>query len=115
MAITRTNRGYSIPKPVINQAHMAGLVDNDWKLTDLLEAIKMATPITHKKGNRRFEEFIFNIRGIEVLGVSRAKCPDCMDTKLIEVFNECYHCNGKGCRKCSKGLIRTHIRCQFCK
>lgn len=42
-------------------------------------------------------------------------CEVCQDKKRVIVYNECEHCEGKGCSKCqNKGDIKSYINCQSC-
>lgn len=89
--------------------------------------VKSSAPFTHKRGNRRFEDFIFDVdvmpdrtrlvRGVFAL-VKEAKvtkCAHCNDMHWVRVYDECENCAGEGCARCDwEGTIPRKIPCQDC-
>lgn len=91
--------------------------------------IMHSTRITHSRGNRRFQNYLFMVEGPWVLDLFRldektlqvegeldlaVNCNHCRDTKRVPVFDECQKCFGVGCDKCDEGLVMTSVPCPMC-
>lgn len=81
---------------------------------------------------RVFEDYLFSVLNGVVCHIVKKKvkqfstptfikCLDCRDTKKVEVFEDCMHCDGTGkiqginCEHCfGKGGINKTIPCQTC-
>lgn len=87
----------------------------------LLKMVTASAKVTHPCGNRRYKDYVFNVYGNEVRGVSRFQtgiakhkesCAICGDVGKLIVYDECPHCYGEKCAKCNQeGTIRKEVRC----
>lgn len=88
----------------------------------LLEMVRLSVRVTHVNGNRRYEDFVFNVVGGEIIDVSKIEqttpvvkdCETCGGDSMLPVFDECSACEGQGCPLCDEGLVRAWIPCPIC-
>ncbi len=77
-----------VSKDILKQAALYGLKTDTYKT--LIEMVKFSAPFTHHRGNRRYENFVFDVRDNElkeiylmtgkddpVYNSRKALCPDC--------------------------------------
>lgn len=91
----------------------------------ILFMLRRAAIVTHPKGNRRFEDYIFRVDGMQVqslgsmsgsLYIGDPLCTLCGGVGRTTVYQECEHCEGDGCVDCSReGAAMSFIKCQSCK
>lgn len=102
--------------------------------------VRHSARVTHLKGNRRYEQYLFMVTGDTVsymatledaakgpsvaaslvvqdlaLGRPARGCAECEGGR-IPAFDVCERCDGaqQGCEHCDKGLIKTTIPCPRC-
>jgi len=109
-----------ISKKALQQAYNYGLSEVGCK-EKLLSMFVNAAPVTHPKGNRRFNEWILHEQKGVVISVHLIQCQQCEDKLLVMVFDDCGKCNGTGrflssqCRVChGQGELKNFIRCPAC-
>ncbi len=115
------NREFFFPLDIVTAAAKLGIAQD--KLADM---IRRSTRITHPNGNRRFENYLFNVEGDRVTAFgtldepavqSIAKdmlCPRC-DQGLMPTLIPCPICGGRGCEGCDRqGKIRVFDECAYC-
>ena len=107
----------SISSKAIGDALALGLCDDDSGCDEIVSAlVSSSAPVTHPKGNRRYDDWIFKLVDGEVLSVSMIMCHECNDKKWVTVSEECPHCEGAGCRSCRlEGTRPRRIPCQTCR
>lgn len=92
----------------------------------LIEMVSESAPCTHARGNRRYHDFIFNVKKGQVTGIAprtatgppKSNCRECGGTRKATVFDPCPMCMGKdeGCKYCDfKGGKQIEIPCQYCR
>ena len=115
-------RRFLIPLSLVIKVKNKGV-----SLERLQEMVRLSTRCTHPNGNRRYEDFIFTVKGNQVLSVlvegdlvevddlsQYYDCVSCRDTGKVGVFNPCDYCDGTGCERCDMGLNRASIPCPTC-
>lgn len=106
---------YSLSQRAFRSGLQLGVFDDNG-VREVNRIIKRTTPVTHQRGNKRFNDLILKVEGEVVTDIYMVKCRYCMDTKRVSVANECDKCAGRGCNKCrQEGYIRGYIPCQDCK
>ena len=114
-------RSFLIPFDLVIKVRERGV-----NLEQLQDMVRLSARCTHPEGNRRFEDYIFNVQGNRVtsitIGVERYEttvqlfdCKQCRDTGKVQVFNPCERCEGGGCNFCDRGLVRASIPCPQCE
>ena len=105
-----------IPKSTAKKAVMEGLSEPEEVISRIREFVKYSARITHPKGNRRYEEWVFKVtKNGRVDDVHLIKCELCEDHGRIAVYDICEYCDGDGCGKCNNtGERKSSIPCQEC-
>jgi len=75
-------------------------------IKDLSRMLDFAAPVSHDCGNRRYENFIFDLDGFYVDSVSSINAISCtsipgyvnLGEGIVQI--ECPHCQGYGCTVC---------------
>lgn len=100
----------------VEQAIRLGLSDSQRETQLLLNRmLEDSAPVTHPRGNRRYENWLFNVQGKLVISVHKIFCTQCDDRKRITVYDTCESCGGKKCKQCHwKGEARSSIPCMNC-
>ena len=113
-------RGFRLPLSVIQKAYGMGV-----RLEQLQEMVVLSARCTHKLGNRRYHDYVFQVQGEKVLDLAKLgdedtedevlfDCLNCKDERKVVVFDPCDNCDGAGCRLCDDGLIQNFIDCPLC-
>ena len=115
-------RRFLIPLSLVLKVKSKGV-----SLERLQEMVRLSARCTHPDGNRRYDNFVFTVKGNQVLSVrvegdmvevdnpdQYYDCVVCRDTGRVGVFNPCEHCDGTGCERCDLGLVRASIPCPTC-
>ena len=107
-----------VTEEVVQKAFALGLdpAEHEYGLYgQLLDMVNSAAPITHPKGTRRYNEWIFSVKGDVVIGVHLIRCSVCDDRRRVQVFDECPLCHGSGCDACKgRGKTLGFVPCQSC-
>ena len=61
----------------------------------LREFVKSSAPVTHPSGNKRYNNYIFRVKGNKVLGVSLLERTSTRSANVVN-SNLCTFCNGRG-------------------
>lgn len=92
-------------------------------LKKLHDMLRLSAPVTHPLGNRRYKDFVFDLRNKKLcvriskykIGVEAAPshkyCGNCDEGKII-VWEEHEDCHGEGCPQCDQGQVRKVRKCQ---
>ena len=75
----------------------------------------LSTPIGHRLGNRRYNEWILKVVDNTLMNLHLIACDHCNDTGNMTVYDVCDHCFGKGCDHCVKGQVKSVINCINCE
>lgn len=80
---------------------------------DVIDMVARAAKITHVKGNKRYEDYVFKMDGKRIEAIS-AYTPDevpvgdapCTGSeKGTILYDDCPECDGTGCGRCDDGLV----------
>lgn len=137
MSIDTKERQFFFPLTIIQAAEREGI-----SVSTLNDMVRHSTRITHPKGNRRYNGWLFTVEGNDVIGFGKIqdmaepetveekkahepvssvdeelafRCSVCEDRKRVVVFNPCSRCNGEGCKYCDRGLVQGSIVCVACQ
>ncbi len=115
-----------IPAAVLNQAAKLGVdpyPDDDSPVVapsksirgQILTMVRGSAPITHPKGNRRYDEWVFRVDDNAVMNIHLIQCETCDDKKRITQIDICGYCEGEGCSVCGNQPEReVLIPCPAC-
>lgn len=72
----------------------------------VIDMVRQSAKCTHVHGNRRYEDFVFNMDGRVVMGIALFNAP----ARSHTLYDDCPSCLGRGCNKCDDGqvVIGTH-------
>ena len=124
-------RRYDISNTVLDQGKELGLTEP--VLDTVKHMLVNSARVTHKLGNRRYENYLFNIvnhvvcslvafeEAPEVEPEGLYACSFCKDTRRVNVYESCVSCDGTGqkagtkCKNCNAGEVLKSIPCQDCQ
>lgn len=124
-------RTYDISNTVLDQATELGLKKP--VLDTVKHMLVNSARVTHRLGNRRYEDYLFNIVNHVVCALVEFEeepdsepeeayaCKFCKDTRRVNVYESCVACNGTGrqkgtkCKNCNAGELLKSIPCQDCQ
>lgn len=112
---------WNVHDNAFRKAEYLGIAYGDDVSAVLSMMVSESAQTSHKRGNRRYGSFVLKVQDGKILDVfiddiSKAFCPDCFDSKVSKVWEQCEVCEGDGCDDCfSEGGRVTTIRCQACK
>lgn len=114
------NSNAACPEYVPSTAVAAYLFGQDLTAKDLHTMVTFASPFTHEWGNRRYHDYVFDVRGLEVLrvgnlrigtnsGIIRDNAPNA--DEFFTTYDPCGNCDGDGCHLCNnEGTVAVQRR-----
>jgi len=88
---------------------------SDCVKSQILDMVHKSAPVTHPFGNKRFEEWVFQVSDNRVTRIHFIICESCEDKKRIQVYDVCPSCDGEGCKWCRESGERENmIPCPEC-
>lgn len=107
-----------ITEDVIQRARALGLDGSEHEYGvygEMLDMVGASAIVTHPKGDRRFDEWLFRLKGFVICDIHLIRCDQCDDRRRIVVLDDCPNCDGVGCRGCrGSGRVRSQIPCENC-
>lgn len=101
---------YHISRPA--KQKIRGIFTGRVEMKDIAEMVHKAARVTHPKGNRRFENLLFEVKGKVVMDihlwdeVSVTEAQQPAGDVSTALYDDCPACEGEGCAKCEDGQIR---------
>lgn len=94
--------GYSISSTARRDMRELGLKED----LQVLQMVTDSAKVTHPKGNRRFEAYVFKMDGRVISGIAKFALQEGIVSEgKIPAYDDCPKCDGHGCGSCDGGQL----------